>query len=56
MTDDIPRDPIRELAHDSASDAVPVGVTGEPDFDGWCATVGDVASDIEHTIRAEVDA
>ena len=55
MTDDIPRDPIRELAHDSASDAVPVGVTGEPDFDGWSAAVGDVASGIEYTIRAEVD-
>jgi hypothetical protein len=56
MTDDIPRDPIRELAHDSATDAVPVGVTGEPDFDGWCAAVGDVAAAIEHTLRSEVPA
>ena len=56
MTDDIPRDPIRELAHDSATDAVPLGVTGEPDFDGWSATVRDVAVDIEHTLRSEVEA
>jgi hypothetical protein len=54
MIDDTQRDPIRMLAHDSATDCVPPdpGVT----FDEWRQLVGDVAADIEHTIRAEADA
>ena len=56
MTDATQRDPIRCIAHDAASDAVPLALNGTPDFDAWQAVVGDVADDIEHTIRSEVEA
>ena len=56
MTDATQRDPIRCIAHDAASDAVPLALNGTPDFEAWSAVVGDVADDIEHTIRSEVDA
>lgn len=52
-----PADPVRELAHDAASNAVPVDVTGElPTFHEWSRAVDDVAADIEHTLRTEVEA
>ena len=56
MTDATQPDPIRRIAHDAASDAVPLALNGTPDFEAWSAVVGDVADDIEHTIRSEVDA
>ena len=56
MTDATQRDPIRCIAHDAASDAVPLAINGTPDFDAWSAVVRELAGDIEHTIRSEVDA
>ena len=56
MTDATQPDPIRCIAHDAASDAVPLALDGHPDFDAWRVVVGDVADDIEHTIRSEVEA
>ena len=56
MTDATQPDPIRCIAHDAASDAVPLALDGHPDFDAWSAVVRELAGDIEHTIRSEVDA
>ena len=56
MTDATQPDPIRCIAHDAASGAVPLALNGTPDFDAWSAVVRDLADDIEHTIRSEVDA
>ena len=56
MTDATQPDPIRCIAHDAASDAVPLALDGTPDFDAWSAVVRDLADDIEHPIRSEVDA
>ena len=56
MQDATQSDPIRRLANLDAADCVPVDVDGETDFDAWSAVVGDVADDIEHTIRSEVEA
>ena len=50
------RDVIRRIAHDYATDATPMAITGEPDFMAWMAVVDELAEDIEYTIRAEVDA
>jgi len=50
-------DPIRRIATDAATDAVPLAVSGEPDFDAWRAVVDDLRDDIIRDIRrAEVDA
>jgi hypothetical protein len=49
-----PRDPIRRIAHDAAADSVPLD--SRVTFDEWSRLVGDVADDIERTLRAEVDA
>ena len=56
MTDATQPDPIRRIAHDAASDAVPLALDGTPDFDAWSAVVRELADDIEHTIRSEVEA
>ena len=56
MTDATQPDPIRCIAHDAASGAVPLALDGTPDFDAWSAVVRDLSDDIEHTIRSEVDA
>ena len=56
MTDATQPDPIRCIAHDAASDAVPLALNGTPDFDAWSAVVRELADDIEHTIRSEVEA
>jgi hypothetical protein len=52
MTDyDIPTiDVPRRIAHDSAADAVPVGLTQEPDFDEWRKVVETVAAAIEQEL------
>jgi hypothetical protein len=42
---------IRLIAHDSATDCVPLSVTGEPDFDAWSAVVSDVAVSIEASLQ-----
>lgn len=44
-------DVIRCIAHDSATNAVPLKITGEPDFDSWAAVVSELADDIERNIR-----
>jgi hypothetical protein len=62
-------DPIRRIAHDAAADAtptrlrastlvgdVPTGVDTVTTFDDFAAVTGDLADDIERTLRAEVDA
>ena len=49
-----PRDPIRRIAHDAAADSVPLD--SRVTFDEWSKLVGDVADDIERTLRAEGDA
>lgn len=54
MTDEL--NPIRDLAIDSATDAVPLKLTGEPDFTAWMNTVDVVAGDLRATIEAEVTA
>ena len=56
MTDATQPDPIRCIAHDAASDAVPLALDGHPDFEAWSAVVGELAGDIERDLRAEVDA
>ena len=56
MQDATQPDPIRRLANLDAADCVPLALDGRPDFEAWSAVVGDVADDIEHTIRSEVDA
>ena len=56
MQDATQSDPIRSLANLDAADCVPLALDGHPDFDAWQAVVGDVADDIEHTIRSEVEA
>ena len=56
MTDATQPDPIRCIAHDAASDAVPLALDGHPDFDAWSVVVGELAGDIERDLRAEVDA
>ena len=58
MTDAHTMDPIRRIATDAATDAVPLAVSGEPDFDAWTAVVDDVRDDIVRDIEttAEVDA
>ena len=52
----LPPRPVRDVAHESATRALPIDVTEQPDFEAWCAVVDDLADDIEHAIRAEVDA
>jgi hypothetical protein len=42
---------IRLIAHDSATDCVPLSVTGEPDFEAWSAVVSDVAVSIEASLH-----
>jgi hypothetical protein len=42
---------IRLIAHDSATDCVPLSVTGEPDFEAWSAVVSDVAVSIEMSLH-----
>ena len=56
MTDDLPetRDPPRRIAHDFATEAVPVDTV--PTFNDWSAVVGDVADDVERVLRREVEA
>jgi hypothetical protein len=46
-TIDVPR----RIAHDSAADAVPSGLTQDPDFDEWRKVVEDVADTIEYELR-----
>ena len=52
MTDagTVPRHPVREMATDAATDAVPLAVTGEPEFDAWRLVVDDVRDDIRRAI------
>jgi len=53
--DNLPaRDPVRQIAHDAATESVPIDTV--PTFDDWSAVVGDVATDIERTIDSEVPA
>lgn len=52
----LPPRPVRDVAHESATRALPIDVTEQPDFEAWCLVVDDLADDIEHAIRAEVDA
>lgn len=56
MTDDLPetRDPPRRIAHDCATEAVPIDTV--PTFDDYCAVVSDVADDLERVLRREVEA
>jgi hypothetical protein len=54
MTDDM--NPIRELATDSATNAVPLKLDGRPDFAVWADAVDVVAGDIRATLEAEVQA
>lgn len=51
-------DPIRCIATDAATDAVPLALDGQPDFEAWSAVVADLADDIARDVRAaaEVDA
>lgn len=49
------RDVIRCVAHDSATNAVPLKVTGEPDFEAWAAVVSELARDIERDIKQAKD-
>ena len=56
MQDATQPDPIRRLANLNAADCVPLALDGQPDFEAWSAVVSDVADDIEHTIRSEVEA
>jgi hypothetical protein len=51
MSDDNNGNTVRRIAHDSASDSVPIGLTQEPDFDQWCSVVQEIADDIERQIR-----
>jgi hypothetical protein len=55
MTDDT-LDPILEIAYDYGSSAAPLGVTGEPDFEAFCAVADELAGEIERSIRSEVPA
>jgi len=52
----LPPRPVRDVAHESATRALPIDVTEQPDFEAWCLVVDDLADDIERAIRAEVDA
>jgi hypothetical protein len=52
----LPPRPIRDVANESASRAVPIDITEQPDFEAWCAVADDLTDDIERAIRAEVDA
>lgn len=58
-TSDLPAaDPIRSIAIDAATDAVPLALDGQPDFEAWSAVVDDLSDDIARDVRAaaEVDA
>lgn len=55
MSDALPaQSPVDMLATEAASDAVPLGVTGEPDFDAWRRVVDDVRDDVRYTLLAEL--
>ncbi len=50
--DDLPDgDLIRRIAHDTAADSVPVGLTHEPDFAQWCVVVEEIADDYERQLK-----
>jgi hypothetical protein len=54
MTDeyDLPNGNVRRrIAHDTAADTVPIGLTQEPDFDAWRLVVEDIADEIEHELE-----
>jgi hypothetical protein len=54
MTDeyDLPNVHVRRrIAHDTAADTVPIGLTQEPDFDAWRLVVEDIADEIEHELE-----
>jgi len=53
MADTVPRHPVREMATDAATDAVPLAVTGEPDFDAWRLVVDDVRAWYDDRARRE---
>jgi hypothetical protein len=54
MTDDyeLPNGDVRRrIANDCATNVVPLGITGEPDFEAWSTVVSDIAKDIEHELE-----
>jgi hypothetical protein len=55
MTDKQITDPIRRIATDAATDAVPLAVDGDPDFAAWRAVVDDVRDDIVRAIVAAAE-
>jgi hypothetical protein len=45
------RDVVKGIAHDQASNMVPLKITGEPDFYAYATVVSEFADDIERNIR-----
>jgi hypothetical protein len=49
------RDVIKGIAHDQATNMVPLKITGEPDFYAYATVVSELADDIERNVKEASD-